>query len=321
MKLAELAAAIDAEVVGNPDIDITSVSTLEAAGAGQISFLHNAKYQEKLKTTKASAVIVGKNINADGLTLLRAKDPYYAFRNAVVRLHGYRQHPHAGIHPKAHVEPSATIGEGTVVYPGAYVGHGAKVGSDCILYPNVCVYDHCVLGDRVILHAGTCIGQDGFGYATHGGEHHKIPQMGNVVIEDDVEIGANTVISRSALESTRVGKGTKIDSLVMIGHGSTIGQHCLLVAQVGIAGSVTVGNYVTMAGQAGIAGHLTIGNQATIAAQSGVMTDIDEKAIIIGSPGMPASHARKVYLHFTQLPELAQRIKALEQKAEEGAAE
>lgn len=317
MRANELADRIGAEVVGDGSIDLASAATLEDAQPGQVSFLSNRKYEHKLETTGASAVIVASSISSDRLTLLKTNDPYYAFCQAVVTLHGHRRHPHDGAHPQAHLHPTAQIGSGTVVYPGVYVGERVTIGRDCILYPNVVIYPDCVLGDRVIVHAGAVIGQDGFGFATHKGLHHKIPQVGNVIVEDDVEVGANSAIERAALGSTVIGKGTKIDGLVVIGHGTRVGPHGLLVAQTGIAGSVTIGHHATIAGQVGIAGHLKIGDNVTIAAQSGVIADIPDQTVAIGAPAMPAAQARRVYAIFTQLPELAERIKQIEQKIEE----
>lgn len=318
MTLKELAAAIGAEVAGgDPMMPVSAVNTLEDAGPGEVSFLSNARYVRLLETTRASAVIAAKAVRSNRVALLRTSDPYYAFAQAVVRLHGYRRHPHAGTHPAAHVDPTATVGEGTVIYPGVYVGPRARIGRDCILYPNVTVYDDCVIGDRVIIHASTSVGTDGYGYATNKGIHHKIPQVGNVIVEDDVEIGACCSIERAALGSTVIGRGTKIDQLVVVGHGCKIGAHCLLVAQVGISGSTTLGHHVTLAGQAGVTGHLKIGNQVTVGAQSGVMGDIGDQSTVVGSPAMPVSHARRVYMLFTQLPDLVERIKTLEQQVEE----
>ena len=321
--LRELAAEIGAEVSGgDPDLPVSSVATLEDASPGQVTFLSNAKYAKLLETTRASAVIVAPPVASKRVALLKASNPYYAFARAVVKLHGYRRHPHAGIHPAAHVDPTASVGEGTVLYPGVYVGPRARVGRDCILYPNVVVYDDCRLGDRVIVQANTSIGHDGFGHATHKGpdgalEHFKIPQAGNVIIEDDVEIGANCAIDRATLGSTVIGRGTKFSDLIAIGHGSKVGPHGLLVAQVGIAGSVKVGHHVTMGGQAGVAGHLEIGDNVTIAAQAGVMNDVPDKSTLMGAPAMHAAHARRVYTIFTQLPELLERIKGLEQQVEQ----
>jgi len=317
VSLKELAAAIGAELAGDGELQISGVNTLEDAAPGQVSFLANPRYAEKLQSTRASAVIVAPNVNADNVALLKTKEPYFAFTKAVVHLHGYRAHPHSGVHQGACVDPTATVGEGTVIYPGCYVGPRAQVGRDCILYPNVVIYDDCILRDRVTIHANTTIGLDGFGYATYKGEHHKIPQVGNVIVEEDVEIGACCAISRGALGSTIIGKGTKIDSLVTIGHGSVIGPHGLLVAQVGIAGSVKVGHHVTMAGQVGVAGHLKIGDNVTIGAKSGVMESLGDQGTFIGMPAMSALHARRVYSVFTDLPELLKRIKQLEEKVEE----
>jgi UDP-3-O-[3-hydroxymyristoyl] glucosamine N-acyltransferase len=318
MTVDELAKEIGAEVAGDGSMTIASASTLEDAQPGQISFLANAKYAKLLETTRASAVVVAPATKPIGnLTLLKAADPYFAFRQAVVRLHGFRKHPHKNISPRANVETTASIGEGTVIYPGAYVGHNVRVGRDCIIYPNAVVYEECVLGDRVILHSGTVIGADGYGYATNKGIHHKLPQIGNVILEDDVEVGACCSIERAAMGSTVIGKGTKIDQLVVIGHGSKVGPHCLLVAQSGIAGSVTLGHHVVLAGQTGVAGHLKIGDQVTVGAQSGIIADIDEQSTVVGSPAMPVSHARRVYMHFTQLPNIVDRLKAVEQQLEE----
>jgi UDP-3-O-[3-hydroxymyristoyl] glucosamine N-acyltransferase len=319
MRVDELANEIGAQVVGDASTQITSAATLEDAQAGQVAFLANPKYARQVEATHASAVIVAPSVNqtAGGPTLLKTPDPYFAFMKAVIRLHGHRRHPHAGIHPQAFVDPSASIGENTVLYPGVYVGPRARIGRDCILYPNAVVYDDCVLGDRVIVQAGASIGGDGYGYATHEGIHHKIPQIGNAILEDDVEIGANCSIERAALGSTVIGTGTKIDQLVVVGHGCKIGPHCLLVAQTGISGSVTLGHHVVLAGQTGVAGHLKIGNQVTASAQSGILSDIDDQTTVMGSPAMPVSHARRVYILFTQLPEIEKRIKALEQQVEE----
>lgn len=335
LTIKELAAAVGAEVVyGSNDpaaadaTVISSAASLDEAQPGQLSFISNPKYARLIETTRASAVIVSagfpkaKTADNTGLVLLKSKDPYFAFQQAVVKLHGYRRHPHAGVHPAAHVEPSATVGEGTVIYPGAYVGADCRIGRDCILYPNAVLYEGCILGDRVIIHAGASIGCDGFGFATHKGAdgvavHHKIPQIGNVVIEDDVEIGANTSIDRAALGSTLIGRGTKIDDNVAIGHGAHIGPHGLLVALVGVAGSATLGHHVTLAGQVGVAGHLKIGDGVTVGAQGGIMSDVPDQVTLIGSPAMPAMQARRVYSIFTQLPELVERVKQLEDKVGE----
>ncbi len=317
MRLDELARRIGAELVGDGTIEVHSANTLEEAAPGQVSFLHNPKYARQLDTTLASAAVVPMGTTCNRLPLLKARNPHYAYTQAVALLHGFRKHPHAGVHPQAHVDPTATIGEGTVIYPGVYVGPNARIGRDCILYANVVIYDGCVLGDRVTIHAGTIIGEDGFGYATDQGEHHKIPHTGNVVIEDDVEIGANCTIDRATFGSTVIGKGTKTSNLIAIAHNCQIGPHGLVVALTGIAGSVTIGHHAVIAGQVGIAGHLKIGDNVTIAAQSGVMNDIPDQTTVMGGPAMPASQARRVYTLFMQLPDLLDRIKQLEQQVAE----
>ncbi len=311
-----MADEIGAHVAGDGSITVSSVNTLEDARPGQISFLSNPKYEKQLATTAASAVIVGEKIKSDRLTLLRAKDPYLAYQKTVIALHGFRRHPHAGIHPQAHVDPSAKIGLGTVVYPGVYVGPGVKIGRDCVLYPNAVIYDRCVLGDRVILHAGAVIGADGYGYASSGGVHHKIPQIGNVVLEDDVEVGANSTIDRAALGSTLIGQGTKIDNQVALGHNVKTGPGCLIVAQAGVAGSTTLGHHVVLGGQVGVAGHLEIGDQVMAGAQTGIINSIEPNQVVLGAPAMPITTARRVYIHFRELPDIVTRLRRLEKQLE-----
>jgi UDP-3-O-[3-hydroxymyristoyl] glucosamine N-acyltransferase len=321
LKLAELAERIGAQVVGNLALEVSSAATLEDAEPNQVSFLSNPQYQKQLTTTRAGAVIVAQNVECERLNLLKTGDPYLAFAKAVIALHGHRRHSHAGIHPAAHVDPTATVGERTIVYPGVWVGPRVRIGRDCVLYPNVVIYEDCVLGDRVMIHAGTSIGHDGFGYATSQGTHHKIPQVGNVVIEEDVEIGANAAIQRAAMGSTVIGRGTKIDSLVSIGHGVKVGAHGLLVSQVGVAGSTTLGHHVTLGGQAGVAGHLVIGDNVTVAAQGGITNDVPDQTVMMGAPAMPLHQARRVYVLFTKLPELVDRLRQLEEQVAELATE
>jgi UDP-3-O-[3-hydroxymyristoyl] glucosamine N-acyltransferase len=319
--LGQLAEKIGAELVGDSSAVIESASTLDDAGPAQVSFLSNPRYAKQLDTTNAGAVIVAKNVESSRLNLLKTLDPYLAFCKAVVALHGHRRHPHTGVHPLAFVEPTATIGEGSVLYPGVYVGSQVKIGRDCVLYANAVIYDGCVLGDRVIVHAGASVGHDGFGFATSKGVHHKIPQVGNVIVEDDVEIGANATIQRAALGSTMICKGSKVDSLVSIGHGAKVGEHALLVSQSGIAGSTTLGHHVTLGGQTGVAGHLTLGNYVTAAAQSGIINDVPDQTTLMGAPAMPHHQARRVYVTLRMLPELLERIRQLEQQVAELAAD
>jgi len=321
LTLAELAERIGAEVVGDSTVRVSGAATLEEAQATHVSFMANPKYEKQLVTTRAGAVVVARAVVCERLNLLKAADPYLAFQKAVVALHGHRVHPHRGVHGQAIVDPTASVAEGTILYPGVYVGPRVKIGRDCILYPNIVIYDDCVIGDRVIIHAGASIGPDGFGFATSHGVHHKIPQVGNVVIEDDVEIGSNCSIARAAMGSTVVGKGTKIDALVAIGHGAKIGPHGLLVAHVGIAGSTVIGHHATFAGQAGVVGHLEIGDNVTVAAQSGVTHNVPDQSVVFGTPALPLHQGRRVYAILAKLPELLERIRHLEHQVTELAEE
>jgi UDP-3-O-[3-hydroxymyristoyl] glucosamine N-acyltransferase len=322
-------------VEGKADRKIEGVATLEDAGPREISFLANVKYEKALQTTNAGAVIVSNEqaIPKD-MTVLRTPDPYAAVAMVIVRVHGYRQHPKVGIDDRAVIHASASVGEGAsihhgvsiaenvsigrnvVIYPGCYLARGCRLGDDCVLFPNVVIYDGCKLGDRVTIHAGSVIGEDGLGYAPVKGKWQKIPQVGTVEIGDDVEIGANCTIDRATLGRTVIARGTKFSNLVAIGHGTKIGQDCMLVAQVGVAGSVTVGNHVTMAGKVGVAGHLTIGDNAQIAALAGVMNDVPADARMAGQPATALKDAMRSYSFVQRLPEIYKQIKQLESQVE-----
>ncbi len=328
--LGELAEYVDGRVYGDPNVIIRSASTLGRADEGDISFLTNRKYEKQLRSTKASAVIVGKDAPAAPAALLIAEDPYYAFMQVMVLLHGHRKHKKNGISQKASISDSAKIGadchihdfvvvedearikDGCVIYPGAYIGQGVQIGSDSIVYPNVAIYSGCKIGNRVIINANSTIGQDGFGYATHKGVHHKIPQTGSVVIEDDVEIGTCCGIEGGTLNDTVIAQGSKIGDSVTIGHGTKIGSHCLLVAQVGIVGSPTIGHHCTIGGQSGIVGHITIGNNVTIAAQAGVINNVPDNKVILGAPAVEANMGRRAYSMIQYLPEMRQSIRDLQ---------
>lgn len=332
--LGELAEYVDGRVYGDPNVKIRSAATLGRAEEGDISFLTNRKYEKQLRSTKASAVIVGKDAPATGVPLLIAEDPYYAFMQVMVLLHGHRKHKKCGISQKASISDTAKIGadchihdfvvveddarikDGCVIYPGSYIGQGVDVGRDTILYPNVAIYGGCRIGNRVIINANSTIGQDGFGYATYKGIHHKIPQTGSVVIEDDVEIGACCGIEGGTLSDTVIGQGTKIGDLVTVGHGTRIGPHCLLVAQVGIAGSTTLGHHCTVGGQVGIVGHINIGNNVTIAAQAGVINNISDNKVVLGAPAVEANMGRRAYSMIQYLPEMRQSIRDLQSHIE-----
>jgi UDP-3-O-[3-hydroxymyristoyl] glucosamine N-acyltransferase len=327
---------LDAQLVGDPGLAVSGVATLEDAVPGQITFLSNPKYERMLDRTEASAVVLKPDQPAKGRTnLIRTKDPYAAITALIVAIHGHRKHRSispdptrsmidptatigdgASIYPGATVDHDAIIGANAVIYPGCYVGPRCRIGDKMLLYPNVVIYDDCVLGDRVTIHAGTVIGQDGLGYAPVGGKWVKIPQIGIVELGDDVEIGANCAIDRATLGRTRIGSGTKLSDLIAIGHGTQIGEDCMFVAQVGIAGSVTVGNSVTMAGQAGVVGHISIGDHATIAAKAGVTNNVPAGETVLGQPAVPITEAKRRMIHAARLPDLSKTVKRLESEIE-----
>ncbi|MBL7189527.1 MAG: UDP-3-O-(3-hydroxymyristoyl)glucosamine N-acyltransferase [Phycisphaerae bacterium] len=328
--LGELAKYVGGHVYGDPNVIIKSAATLRRANEGDISFLTNRKYAKQLRSTKASAVIVGKEAPTAGVPLLIAEDPYYAFMQVMVLLHGHRKHKKTGISSRASisdtakisadchihdfvvVEDDARIKGGCVIYPGAYIGQGVQIGSDSVVYPNVVIYGGCKIGNRVIINANSTIGEDGFGYATHEGVHHKIPQRGSVVIEDDVEIGTCCGIERGTLSDTVIAQGSKLGDSVTVGHGTRIGPHCLLVAQVGIAGSTTMGHHCVVGGQCGIVGHINIGNNVTIAAQAGVINNVPDNKVILGAPAVEANMGRRAYSMIQYLPEMRQSIRELQ---------
>lgn len=339
MTLSELCrrlqeAGLPAELRG-ADRTVRAVNTLEQAGPDEVTFLSNLKYVPLLKNTRAAAVVVKDGIEVpDGLTTIRCKDPYAAITVAIVHLHGYRRHPRWGRSPAADVHPTAVVGEeaniaagvtiaaGAVLgdrctlYPGCYVGDRARIGNDCVLFPNVVIYDDCVLGDRVTIHAGSVIGEDGLGYAPRDGRWVKIPQAGRAIIGDDVEIGANCTIDRATLGATEIGAGTKMGNVVVIGHGTRVGADCMFVGLVGIAGSVVVGRHVTLAGQVGVAGHLQIGDNVTVGAQAGIVGNVEDSQTLLGSPAVPVDEAKRSFIWISRLPDLARRVRELEEQVE-----
>jgi len=333
--LAELADHVGGKVIGDGSVVLDKVAALDQAGPGAISFLTNARYRHFLPHCRASAVIIGPGV-ASGrvgqLNLLESADPYVAFAKILqlycpVESCDAKISSRASVDPTAHVEDAVTIfangfvgarahiGKGAVLHPGVYVGADAKIGADCVLHPNVVVRDGCRLGDRVILHAGVVIGSDGFGYAGAGAQRIKIPQIGIVVVEDDVEIGANTTVDRATLGQTVVGRGVKIDNLVQIGHNVVIGEHSVIAAQAGIAGSSRLGKNVTLAGQVGVVNHIKIGDGAIIGPQSGVGQSVPAGAVLSsGITAAPHSIWLKVMVLLPQLPALRSSVRALERQ-------
>lgn len=331
--LGELAEYVGGKVRGDSSVKIVSAGTLSRAGRGDISFLANNKYTKELANTKASAVIASKDVTAEtDVPLLICEDPYYAFMQIMVLLHGHRKHRKSGISPKAQIsdkakigadchihefvtiEDGATIGDGIVIYPGCFIGKGVEIGDESILYPNVVIYEGCRLGKRVIVNANSVIGEDGFGYAGHNGVNHKIPQVGGVIIGDDVEVGVCCGIERGTLGDTIIEEDTKLGDLVTIGHGTKVGPHCLLVAQVGIAGSTNLGHHCVVGGQVGIVGHVNIGNKVMIAAQAGVINSVGDNKIILGAPAIDANIGKRAYSMIQYLPDMRQAVKELKEK-------
>jgi UDP-3-O-[3-hydroxymyristoyl] glucosamine N-acyltransferase len=332
--LAELAAELGGAVVGDGAVVIRGVAGIREALPGDVTFLANARYESHLAETRASAVICDRQPRECGLPLLQVDNPYLAFQQAVRVFRPDPYRPVPGVHPSAVIAPDAVLGEGVsigpycviepgarlgervVVMAGGYVGAKALVGEASFLYPRVVVREECVVGARCILHAGVVIGADGFGFAFDAGRYHKVPQVGNVVIGDDVEIGANTCVDRATTDSTRIGDGTKIDNLVQIGHNVNVGRHCIIVAQVGIAGSTVLEDFVTLGGQAGIAGHLRLEKGAVVAAQSGVSRGVKSKEVVSGYPAIAHGAWKRVSVLVQRLPQLFQKTRELEDRVE-----
>ncbi|MGE3840390.1 MAG: UDP-3-O-(3-hydroxymyristoyl)glucosamine N-acyltransferase [Vicinamibacterales bacterium] len=333
--LSTLAEATGCALEGDPSAVVSRVAALDAAAPGDLTFLTNAKYGAALQRTRASAAIVGLDVASAPCALLRSSTPYVALARALDLLNP-RTRPEPGIHPTAvigrdvelgdgvHIGPLVTVGAGsrigkrTVVVGQVHIGSGARIGADCLLHAHVSVREDVTLGDRVILQDGVVIGADGYGFATRSdGSHVKIPQVGRVVIEDDVEIGANTTVDRPAIGETRIAAGTKIDNLVQIAHGVRIGRHVLLAAQVGIAGSTTVEDHVVLAGQVGVAGHLTIGRGARATAQTGIPNSIEPGTLVSGYPAIDNRDWLKSSAVFRRLPELKRAFAALEHRVAE----
>jgi UDP-3-O-[3-hydroxymyristoyl] glucosamine N-acyltransferase len=328
MKLGQIASALGVRLEnGSPDTEITGVAGIEEAGPGQLTFVANPKYAAAAHKAKASAIVVSEEFAALAAAMLRSKNPYLTFAQAIALFHPARNYS-PGIHPTAVIHESARIGEGAHVGPYVVISEDVEIGKNAVLLAHVVIYpgvrigdnflahahavirEQCRLGNNVLLGNGVVIGGDGFGFAKNErGRWHKIPQPMPVVIEDDVEIQANTCIDRASVGETRISKGTKIDNLVQVGHGSHIGEHSLLASQVGLAGSTEVGNNVILTGQVGVVGHCKIGDGAIVTPQSGVAGDIEAGAIISGSPAIDHKLWLKVSALLSRLPEIARAVR------------
>ena len=327
---AEIAKHLQGEVLGNASVVLNAFAPADRAQAGDLTFAENPDYFTRAEQSAASAIIVDGEFTSKKI-LIRVPNARIGFAKALTLFFPDPILP-AGVHPtaviaaSAQVDPTAHIGPHCVIHEkvrvgarsilqgGNHVGASCQIGDDVNLFPNVTLYARSEIGNRVRIHAGTVIGSDGFGYVPDDGIHRKVPQIGSVIIREDVEIGSNVSIDRGALGPTIIGKGTKIDNLVQIGHNVTIGEHCLVISQVGIAGSTKIGNYVTLAGQVGLAGHLKIGNRVTIAAQAGVMTNIPDGEKWLGAPAQPDRQAKRQMIAIQHLPDLLRRVAELERK-------
>ena len=330
----EIAAALNAEVVGDGAAVIRGVNGIKEAGPDDVTFVANPRYKAALKETRAGAVVVAPGIEAPGLTLIRAANPYAAFARIVVMFAPPAEAP-AGISDLACIHDEAKIGEGVAVGPfvtvregasvgdgttlgaGTYVGSGSAVGADCLIYPNVTIRERVTVGDRCIVHSGTVLGSDGFGFATDAGVHHKIPQIGVVVIEDDVELGANCAIDRATMGETRISRGSKLDNLIQIAHNVKIGEGTLIAAQTGIAGSTVLGKYCVLGGQVGIVNHIHIGDGAILAAQSGVTKSIRDGETVFGRPARPLKEVKRREGRVAMLEKYYKRVRELEEEVAE----
>ncbi len=334
-RVRDVAEFLGGTVVGDADAILTGISGITEAKVGDLSFLANPKYISHLATTLATAVIASEAVPDARCALILVANPDFAFAKLVGAYGPKPMHPPVGIHPTAVIgervtlgaEPRigayAVIGDGTVIgdraviYPHVVIGGEVVIGNDCVLYAGVVIRERCRLGHRVTLQPGAVLGADGFGYALVDGKHQKIPQVGIVVIEDDVEIGANTTIDRARFGRTKIGAGTKIDNLVQIAHNVETGSHCLIIAQVGIAGSTRLGHYVTLAGQVGLAGHLTVGDQSQVGGQSGVSKNLPPKAKVRGSPAQDFRTALAQEVSVRRLAGTQAQVKLLEARLAE----
>ncbi len=337
--LAEIAAIVKGEVVGDQNLVITGLSGIKEARQGDLTFIANPRYISLSKTTKASAILIPRDIRVSGKPVIRTENPSLAFSQIASLMFKADAFSPKGIHPSAIIakdavigknvaigpytiiESGAHVGDNTTIYNGCYVGHCAVLGENCLIYPNVTIRERIAMGNRVIIHSGTVVGSDGFGYVWTNGKHEKIPQVGTVIIGDDVEIGANVTIDRARFDKTVIGDGTKIDNLVQIAHNVVMGKHCIIISQVGISGSAVIGNGVMLAGQVGVHGHLTIGDGVRAAARSGITKSVPPHITVAGYPAQPfmieqrlAAALRRVPSYIKTILDLQKRVEELEKK-------
>ena len=333
--LAEIAEFIEGEVIGDKDLIITGLCGIKEGKEGDLTFVANSKYFPLVEKTKASAIITPREMTVEGKSIIRTSNPSLAFAKTVSFLMGTPKDQFRGIHKTAEISKSVQLGKNvavgpfciieddvkiaddTVIHAGCYIGSKTIIGAKCCIFQNTTIRDRILIGDRVIIHSGTVIGSDGFGFINNEGVHEKIPQIGTVKIEDDVEIGACVTIDRARFDQTRIGRGTKIDNLVHIAHNVVIEENCIIVAQVGISGSVLVKKNSILAGQAGISGHLTIGEGSIVMSKAGVTKSIPPHSTVFGFPAKPHLLAKKINAHTQRLPHYVDIISDLQKRIEE----
>jgi len=315
-----IASMLDGEVIGNKDVKVSRISRIEEGEPDGLCFLANPKYEQYIYTTKASVVLVSKDFEPKdpiSATQIKVDDPYVAFAALLKQYEQMMANPFQGIHPSAFVDETANVGENVTIHPLAYVGYKAVIGDNCVLHSGAKVMHRCVIGNDGTLHAGVVIGGDGFGFAPNAANNYqKVPQIGNVVLEDNVEIGANTTIDRATVGSTIIRKGVKLDNLVQVAHNVEIGENTVIAAQSGVAGSTKIGKNCMIGGQVGIIGHLKIGDGVMIAAQSGIGSDLKDGSIVQGSPAFEVSKYKRSYVSFRRLPELAKEVNRISKEIE-----
>ena len=333
VRLDEIARFVGGQVLGSADTLVSGVSSLDLAGPGDLTYVAGERFRKSVSACHAAAFIVAEAIAQVRAPQIIVDNPAYAFALAVQKFFVCSSRPKGIadqvirgedmiIGPDVSIWPFVTLGNRVKIgarvslFPGVFIGDDCIVGEDTVLYPNVTVRERCILGSRVIIHSGTVVGSDGFGYVQHQGRHHKIPQVGTVTIEDDVELGANVTVDRATFGQTVIKRGTKVDNLVQIAHNVTVGEDTILVAQVGIAGSTTLGRHVMVGGQAGLVDHLTIGDQVRIAARSGVAGDLEAKQTVSGTPAIPHEVWLKSQAIIPRLPELRRRVRELEERVQ-----
>ena len=327
--LTQIKELAGGELYGAADTRISGVSSLELAGPGDLAYVASDQFLNAALASRASALVVGRPIETLKAPQLVVANPAYSFAliaqrfftvpyvprgiaTEAIRGHDVQIGPEVSFWPFVTVGDRARIGARVTLYPGVFIGAESAVGDDSVLYPNVVVREGCTVGARVIIHSGTVIGSDGFGYVQHQGRHQKIPQLGGVTIEDDVELGANVTVDRATFGQTLIRRGTKIDNLVQVAHNVVVGEDNILVAQVGIAGSTTLGHHVVVGGQAGLSDHIHVGDQVMIAARSGVARNVESKQVVSGFPAIPHTEWLRLQPLLTRLPEFRQHLRALE---------